>query len=77
MLQSFVSQGERRKFVDMSEEEPLEKKRLKLPGKADTKNSQVLEGKGRAGSQGLEEVKASGGKKGVKSWGSSWTKALV
>lgn len=52
------------------EKEPLERKILKLLERADTNNSRVVEGKGRIGSQGLEEVHASGGKKGVKSWGS-------
>lgn len=50
--------------------ESLERKILKLLERADMDNSRVVEGKGRIGSQGLEEVKASDGKKEVKSWGS-------
>lgn len=44
----------------------MERKILKLLKRADTGKSQVLEGKGRTGCQGLEENKASGVKKGVK-----------
>lgn len=70
-LQQNLSQGERSTYVDRTQEKELLEKILKLLERADPENNQGLEGKGRTGSQGLEKVKASGGNRGVKSWGSS------
>lgn len=55
----------------------MERKTLELLERADTGKSQVLEGKGRTGSQRPEEIKASGGKKGVKERDSCWIQALI
>lgn len=67
---TLLSQGERSTYVDRTEEKELLEKILKLLERADPENNQGLEGKGRTGSQGPEKVKASGGNRGVKSWGS-------